>query len=86
MGAECSDYVSRIFQYLDGELDDEGRARLKEHLDGCPPCLDEYELDALLKALVRRSCACEQAPDALRAQILTRITSVQVTTVRVREA
>lgn len=85
MGAECNDYVLRIFEYLDNELDDEGRARLKAHLDECPPCVDEYQLDALLKALVRRSCACEQAPDTLRAQILTRISTVQVTTVRVTD-
>lgn len=81
MGAECNDYVSRIYELIDGELDDAGRAELQAHLDECPPCLDEYELDRILKALVQRSCACEQAPDALRTQILHRITSVRVTQV-----
>ncbi|HWC21333.1 MAG TPA: mycothiol system anti-sigma-R factor [Flexivirga sp.] len=81
MGAECGDYVSRIYELLDGELDDAGRAKLQAHLDECPPCLDEYELDRILKALVQRSCACEQAPDTLRTQILHRITSVRVTQV-----
>lgn len=83
MGAECDDYLSRIYQLLDGELDDAGRAQLQAHLDECPPCLDEYELDRLLKALVQRSCACEQAPDTLRTQILQTITSVQVTPAQV---
>lgn len=85
MGAECGDYVSRIYELLDGELDDAGRAKLQAHLDECPPCLDEYELDRILKALVQRSCACEQAPDTLRTQILHRITSVRVTQVNVQE-
>lgn len=88
MGAECGDYVSQIYELLDGELDEDGRARLQAHLDECPPCLDEYELDRILKSLVQRSCACEHAPDALRSQILQRITAVrvtQVTQVRIQE-
>ncbi|MBB2890096.1 mycothiol system anti-sigma-R factor [Flexivirga oryzae] len=85
MGAECGDYLSRIYQLLDGELDEAGRAQLQAHLDECPPCLDEYQLDRLLKALVQRSCACEHAPDALRTQILQRITTVRVTQVRIQE-
>ncbi|WP_446664620.1 mycothiol system anti-sigma-R factor [Flexivirga sp. B27] len=93
MGDECGDYLSQIYELIDGELDDAGRARLQAHLDECPPCLDEYELDRILKALVQRSCACEHAPDTLRTQILQRITSVrvnqtqvtQVTQVRIQE-
>jgi len=85
MGAECGDYLSRIYELLDGELDDAARAQLQAHLDECPPCLDEYQLDKLLKALVQRSCACEQAPDTLRMQILQRITTVRVTQVHIQE-
>lgn len=84
MGAECGDYLSRIYELLDGELDEAARAQLQAHLDECPPCLDEYQLDKLLKALVQRSCACEHAPDTLRAQILQRITTVRVTQFRVQ--
>ena len=52
MGAECGDYLSRIYQLLDGELDEAGRAQLQAHLDECPPCLDEYQLDRLLNRLL----------------------------------
>ena len=55
-----------------------------KHLTADPAVLAEYERDLVLKALVRRSCACEQAPEKLRAQILTQITTVSVTTVEVR--
>jgi len=85
MGAECGDYLSRIYELLDGELDESGRDQLMEHMRSCPPCLDEYELDRILKSLVQRSCACEQAPDQLRMQILRRITTVRLTQVRVQE-
>ena len=78
----CDSYLQHLGEYLDGELTDAECAALKEHLADCPPCLDEYQRDAILKALVRRSCQCESAPVALRTQIMQRI-SIQVTTVEI---
>ncbi|YAL84077.1 mycothiol system anti-sigma-R factor [Dermacoccaceae bacterium W4C1] len=75
---ECRMMVEQIYAYLDGELEDVEVARLTAHLQDCPPCVTEYERDQLLKALVRRSCACEPAPAALRMQIMTHITTVTV--------
>ena len=37
-----------------------------------------YERDLLLKALIRRSCGCETAPETLRMSIMTRITMIHV--------
>ena len=51
---------------------------IRQHLEECGPCLREYDLDQMLKALVRRSCAGESAPSELRMQILARITTVTV--------
>ncbi|AKU19126.1 anti-sigma factor [Luteipulveratus mongoliensis] len=77
--------MDQIYAYLDGELDRPAQERLKNHLLDCPPCVDEYERDLLLKSLLQRSCACEPAPTQLRAQIMTRI-SVTVTSVEVRRS
>ncbi|GAA1170770.1 hypothetical protein GCM10009584_09660 [Ornithinimicrobium humiphilum] len=73
--ADCADVVLRLFEYVDNEAGPVDRARIEAHLDQCGRCLAEYERDLLVKALVRRACACEQAPDTLRSQILTRITA-----------
>lgn len=81
---KCEEYLDQLYNYLDGELSSDECTLLKAHLEDCPPCLQEYERDAILKALVRRSCACEEAPATLRAQILTQITTVSYTEVRVR--
>jgi mycothiol system anti-sigma-R factor len=53
-------------------------AKIRQHLDECGPCLKQYDLDLALKALIRRSCACEPAPQELRTKILTRITTVRI--------
>jgi mycothiol system anti-sigma-R factor len=51
--------------------------KLKHHLDECGPCLQEYDLDQALKTLVKRSCACEEAPVELRTEIMARITTIR---------
>lgn len=75
---DCSDVVLRLFEFVDNETEPLDRDRIQAHLDECGSCLAEYERDLLLKALVRRACAQQAAPAQLRAQIMTRITSVSV--------
>ena len=73
--ADCADVVLRLFEFVDNETGPLDKERIQAHLDECGPCLAEYERDLLIKALVRRACACQPAPDTLRSQILTRITT-----------
>ena len=63
---DCADVVLRLFEFVDNETGPVDQERIQEHLDECGSCLAEYERDLLIKALVRRACACEQAPAALR--------------------
>jgi len=35
---DCVDVVERVTDYLDDALDDHERARIDQHLDGCPGC------------------------------------------------
>ncbi|MBB2985809.1 mycothiol system anti-sigma-R factor [Terracoccus luteus] len=71
--AECSEALLRVFEFLDGELGPDDCAKIQAHLDECAPCLQEYDLDTTLKAIVKRSCGSEQAPDVLRSTIMSRI-------------
>src|SRR3954447_20904480 len=75
---DCSEVLLRIYEYLDGEMGPDDRSHIRQHLEECGPCLREYDLDQMLKALVRRSSAGESAPTALRMQILARTTTVTV--------
>jgi len=75
---DCREVLDRVFEYLDNEMGELDCAKIKQHLDECGPCLQEYDLDQALKALIRRSCACESAPEELRLRVLTRITQVRI--------
>jgi len=76
---DCSRARMQLYEYLDGEMAPGDINKIREHLAHCAPCLQEYDLDQTLKALIRRSCSCETAPLALRTQILARITTIKMT-------
>jgi mycothiol system anti-sigma-R factor len=74
----CADFLERIVCLLDNELDAGDVADVKAHLDECAPCLQNYDLQRTVKALVARSCM-EQAPDSLRQRVRVQIQQIQVT-------
>ena len=78
-GFDCSRARLQLYEYLDGEMDPDDCVKIREHLEHCGPCLEEYDIDQIIKALVRRSCDCEAAPIELRTQIMTRITTFKMT-------
>jgi mycothiol system anti-sigma-R factor len=74
---ECADFLERIVYFLDNELDAADCSAVRLHLDSCNPCLEKYDLQRTVKAVVARSCA-ESAPDELRQRVLLRIREVQI--------
>lgn len=77
-GTECSEALLRVYEFLDGELGPDDYAKIQAHLDACGPCFREYDLDTTLKALIKRSCGSESAPDTLRLTIMSRISMTVV--------
>jgi mycothiol system anti-sigma-R factor len=75
--ADCADFLERIVYFLDNELDEQDCSAVRLHLDSCNPCLEKYDLQRTVKAVVARSCS-EVAPDDLRQRVLLRIHQVQV--------
>ena len=48
----CQDYEAMLPAYVDGELSEEDRGKLQEHLSGCPRCRAQLaELTALQEDL-----------------------------------
>jgi mycothiol system anti-sigma-R factor len=74
---DCAQILAQLYLFLDREIDDASGAEIEEHLEECHPCLEKYDLDRIVKALVARSC-CEEAPKPLRERVLFSIREVQV--------
>ncbi|MGI8698996.1 MAG: mycothiol system anti-sigma-R factor [Mycobacteriales bacterium] len=74
---DCADVLAEVYLYLDGELTDDDRWRIRTHLDECGPCLRRYGLEQEVKMLVARCCS-DPAPEGLRDRVLFRLCQVRV--------
>ncbi|SDO26532.1 mycothiol system anti-sigma-R factor [Nakamurella panacisegetis] len=78
---ECASVLKDVWLFLDDEMNQENRAAVEAHLDGCEPCLEEANLDQKLKALLHSKCGGDRAPAELRAKLVARLHEVTVTSV-----
>ena len=74
---DCDDArMQRIYEYLDGALTKKDIGEIKAHLASCHECSEEYDLECLIRTMVKRSCT-EAAPENLKTSILDRIHSIK---------
>ena len=66
--AECNETLRELYQFLDGEITDEDRTHIQQHLDDCSPCLAAFDFEAELRQVVRNRCV-DTVPESLRARI-----------------
>jgi mycothiol system anti-sigma-R factor len=70
---DCRDVLAEVYLYLDLECVDERRMLIRDHLEECSPCLQEYGIEQEVKALVGRCCGNETAPAELRERLRARL-------------
>jgi mycothiol system anti-sigma-R factor len=68
MAHDCNDTLRELYLFLDGELTDDDRAHITQHLDDCSPCLEAYDFEAELRLVIKSRCT-DQVPESLRARI-----------------
>jgi mycothiol system anti-sigma-R factor len=65
----CEETLEKLWQYLDKELDGQSTGELQRHLEECRHCFSKAEFEQRLRAMLRRSCLCDQAPPELRERL-----------------
>lgn len=75
----CGEALSRVYDYLDQELDATSAVAIAGHLEACSPCAEQYRLEQVVKTLIQRTCCEERAPEELRVRIVARISEVRIT-------
>ena len=80
---DCREVIARVHGYLDGELDGVSAEQVRQHLQECAPCLSQFDIEQVIKAMVARSCACEPAPTELRENVVARLTEIRLSYTRV---
>lgn len=69
--------LERIYEYLDGALSRADLCSVQDHLSTCPECSAEYDLECIIRSVVRRSCS-EPAPQDLKTRIMVRIDQIRI--------
>ena len=66
--ADCTETLRELYDYLDGELTEDRRLHIEQHLNDCSPCYEAFDFEAELRMVVRRRCT-ETVPEQLRERI-----------------
>ena len=69
----CHEALSRLWEFLDGELSPEDEAAVKKHLDICDRCYTQYDFQRAYFEYTRQIREREHAPPSLRKKLFRRI-------------
>lgn len=64
----CEEVIERIFDYLDGELEQTTRDEIERHLETCRDCFSRAEFEERLRRRIR-AAGSQRAPDHLQRRI-----------------
>ena len=65
---DCEGARHTLYHYLDGELTEEKRSIIRQHLDDCSPCFEAFDFEAELRQVIAKRC-CEEVPQGLTQKI-----------------
>ena len=68
----CGEALSELYTFLDGELTEERRHVIKDHLDDCTPCFEAFDFEAELRIVIQHRCR-DEVPESLRERIAAAI-------------
>ena len=64
--SRCDKYLEMISLYVDGELDEDSAAQLREHLDECQECRKYYEAFSIISQNIDET----QAPEGFASEVM----------------
>lgn len=64
-GIGCEEALSRVYEYLDGELESETQERIHRHLEICRRCYPCFDFERLFLDYVREKAAAGERREGL---------------------
>jgi mycothiol system anti-sigma-R factor len=62
---DCRQTLKDLELFLDGELPEDKRQHVLDHIDECIECYHAFDLQAELKQIIAAKCAREELPPGL---------------------
>jgi mycothiol system anti-sigma-R factor len=66
----CMEALSKVHEYLDGELDGVSQEEVAKHFEICGQCYPHLRLEERFREVMRKVGAKEEAPENLKVQVL----------------
>ena len=66
----CRECVEHLYEFLDREATPELERDIRQHLEECPPCGEQFDFEALFLKFVRARCLTQGAPPELKRRVL----------------
>ncbi len=78
---DCNEVLEHLYAFHDNELSEAEADHIRAHLMACEPCLDSFEVEEALRALIRKCCVSEAVASVeLRMRVQTTIIDTVVIT------
>jgi mycothiol system anti-sigma-R factor len=74
---DCSGALEELYWFLDGELTASRRTAIRGHLDRCLDCLETFEFEAELRAVISTCCRADVVPEHLRLRVFEAIAALE---------
>ena len=71
---DCREVLAHLYEFHDRELTEQEADEIREHLLACEPCLDAFQVEDALRALIRKCCSQARAPESLRVRVVASFT------------
>lgn len=68
-GVSCEEALSRVYEYLDGELEREMQERINRHLEVCRRCYPRFDFERLFLDCVGEKGAAAEPPGRLEERV-----------------
>ncbi len=69
----CRDAITKLYEFIDGEIGPAERDVIAAHLEACRGCFDEFETERLFRALVVERSPRPQVREEFKAHLLARL-------------
>jgi anti-sigma factor (TIGR02949 family) len=66
----CKECLDLLYDYLDGNLDQEATKELDEHFEDCPPCISFLNTYKSTTELARENLGKIEIPEAVQSRLL----------------
>ena len=74
---DCEAVMAKLYEFLDGEIDQSRRQELEGHLHGCVSCFEAFDFEAELREMIKSKLAKDECcPDSLRQKVLDALNQV----------